>query len=168
MTAKRLVLLSNLFALVAFVLGGCSGGQITIDEAYAVLRPVKQLELPDQIEDNLVISISNVADQGSSYKNTVSLYVNDKEILPNWLISNVENTFTYRLKVKPGYYDIKARYYAYVGWGEEKFDIVSQELIKVTHDRRTLVSCHIAKQQSGEPVNKRLYFKSESETLDTK
>jgi hypothetical protein len=165
MTGKRVVLFSNLVLIVAFVLSGCSGGQITIDEAYAVLRPVKQLELPDQVEDNLVIIISNVADQGSSYKNTVSLYVNGKEILPNWLVSNVENTFTYKLKVKPGYYDIKARYYAYVGWGEEKFDIVSQELIPVAHDQRTVVSCHIAKQQSGEPVNKRLYFKTKSETL---
>ncbi|NOY58999.1 MAG: hypothetical protein GXO75_08710 [Calditrichaeota bacterium] len=159
------------FLLFAFVISslviiaGCAGGKITVDQAYRELTPVKQLELPEQITDNLVIKISNVADDGSSYKNHLNLYINDKLIQPDWAVSNIENTFTYKLKLKPGYYKVRAEYFAYIGWGEEKFSIMTQKLVRITHDRRTFLKCNIAKEPNGTPVNKKMYFKVNTEPL---
>ena len=145
---------------------GCSGGKLTVDESYTELRPVKQLDLPEQVKENLVISLENVADQGSSYKNRVELLINNRRIEPNWLVSNIENTYTYKLKVRPGYYEVKAFYYAFVGWGENKYKIEAQELVPVSHDKCTILSCEIAKKTNGEPVNKNMYFKVATETLN--
>ncbi|RPI00217.1 MAG: PEGA domain-containing protein [Calditrichaeota bacterium] len=148
------------------VLIGCKG-HITVDEAYNALDPVKQLELPDQIQENLVVVIDNVADESSSYKNRIELFINDYPIDPNWLISNVQNRYVYNFRLKPGYYSIHARYYAYVGWGEDQFDLVSEELVRVQHDKRTILSTVIAKKPNGEPVNKITYFKQTREDLST-
>ncbi|NIA28977.1 MAG: hypothetical protein GWP06_03580 [Actinobacteria bacterium] len=159
------------FLLFAFILSsiviiaGCAGGKITVDQAYRELTPVKQLELPEQITDNLVIKIGNVADQGSSYKNHLNLYINDKLIQPDWAVSNIENTFTYKLKLKPGYYKVRAEYFAYIGWGEDKFPIMTQKLVRITHDQRTFLKCNIAKEPNGTPVNKKMYFKVNTEPL---
>jgi len=163
---KKLVLFLLVLAGLLLVYG-CKGS-ISIDETYNTIRPVKQLELPDQIKENVVIMIKNVADQSSSYKNRVELFINDRKINPNWLVSNVQNTFVYKMRMRPGYYKVKARYYAYVGWGEDKYDIVSEELIRVQHDKRTIVSANIVKKPNGEPVNKRMYFKTKLENITTK
>ena len=154
-----------LLAIGLVIVAGCAGGKVTVDQAYRVLKPVKQLELPRQVAENLVIIIDNVADETSSYKNHVDLYVNDKLVLPNWAVSNVERTFTYRLKLKPGYYKVRADYFAYVGWGEEKYPILAEDLVRVTHDKKTILRCKIAKQPNGEPVNKKMFFKVETEPL---
>ncbi len=161
---KNFILFSILIASV-FLLFGCKGS-ISIDETYNAIRPVKQLELPDQIDDNFVVVIKNVADEGSSYKNRVDLYINDHKINPDWLVSNVQNTYVYKMRVRPGYYKIKAYYYAYIGWGEDKYEIVSDELIRVQHDKRTVVSVNIVKKPNGEPVNKKMYFKTHLEDFD--
>lgn len=155
-----------LIAALAFMTG-CAGSKITVDQAYKSLKPVKQLELPEQIENNLVIIVENVADEGSSYKNRIDLYINDKRIQPNWAVSNVENTYTYKLKVRPGYYKVRAEYFAYVGWGEEKYPIETDDLVRVTHDARTIVRCNIAKEPNGEPVDKTMYFKIKSEPFSS-
>jgi hypothetical protein len=153
-------------AAVLIFLFGCSGGKLTVDESYSELRPVKQLELPEQIKDNLIITLDNVADEGSSFKNRVELLINDRRIEPNWLVSNVENTFTYKLKVRPGYYDVKAFYYAYIGWGDNKYKIEAQELVRVSHDQCTRLTCEIAKKTNGEPVNKNMHFKATFEPFN--
>ncbi len=147
------------------VVAGCAGGKITVDQTYRELTPVKQLELPEQITDNLVIKISNVADQGSSYKNHLNLYINDKLIQPNWAVSNIENTFTYKVKLKPGYYKVRAEYFAYVGWSEEKFPIITQKLVRIAYDQKTSLKCNIAKEPNGTPVNNKMYFKITTEPL---
>lgn len=158
-------LLITFVASSLIILAGCAGSKITIDQAYRELTPVKQLELPEQVTDNLVIKISNVADEGSSYKNHLNLYINDKLIQPDWAVSNIENTFTYKLKLKPGYYKVRAEYFAYIGWGEEKFPIMTQKLVRITHDQRTFLKCNIAKEPNGTPVNKKMYFKVNTEPL---
>jgi hypothetical protein len=145
-----------------FLLIGCKG-DITIDETYNEIRPVKQLELPDQIQENLVVIIKNVADESSSYKNRVDFFINDRRVNPDWLVSNVQNTYTYKMRMRPGYYDIKAQYFAYVGWGEDKYEIISEDLVKVQHDKKTIVTATIVKKPNGEPVNKKTYFKSKAE-----
>ncbi|HPG37908.1 MAG TPA: PEGA domain-containing protein [bacterium] len=145
---------------------GCAAKRIAVDEAYATLRPLKQLELPEQVIDNLVISIDNVADQGTSYKNSIEVFVNDININPNWDVANTESNYTYKLRVKPGYYKVKAVYHAYVGWGEEEFAVITQDvLVKVTHDNRTLVSVSLVKKANGELLEKKSYFTIHSESL---
>jgi hypothetical protein len=155
----------SLMTLVVIMLGGCKG-HITVDEAYNSLRPVKQLELPDQVVDNLVVEISNVADQSSSYKNRVDLFINDYPIDPDWLVSNVQNKYVYKFRLRPGYYQIRAQYYAYVGWGEDTYKIISEDMIRVQHDKRTVVSADIVKKPNGEPVNKTMYFTSRLDDLN--
>lgn len=162
---KRTILITSLM-ITAALFFSCAASRITVDEAYNALRPVKQLELPEQVEDNLVIVIENVADEGTSYKNFVELYVNDKLVEPNWLVTNVQDTWEYRLKVRPGYYKINAKYFAYIGWGEDDYEIVSDELVLVRHDQRTVVSTEIVKKPNGEPVNNTMYFKTKTENLD--
>ncbi len=158
-----LLTLGGAFTLFLF---GCSGGHLSVDESYSVLKPVKQLELPEQVSENLIITISNVADEGSSYKNHVDLLINDRLIKPNWSVSNVEKAYTYKLRLRPGYYKVKANYYAYVGWGEDKYAIITNELVRVTSDRRTVLSCDIVKEPSGVPVNSKMYFKVSSEPFE--
>ena len=65
--------------------------------------------------------------------------------------------------MRPGYYDIKAQYFAYVGWGEDKYEIISEDLVKVQHDKKTIVTATIVKKPNGEPVNKKTYFESKVE-----
>ena len=165
---KKLIQYSRgiLFVAALIIINGCASSKITVDEAYRNLKPVKQLELPDQVEDNLVIVLENVADVGSSYKNRIDLFINDKNVQPNWSVSNVERTYTFKLKVKPGYYKVRADYYAYIGWGEDKYPIETDDLVRVTHDARTVVKCNIAKEPNGEPVDKKMYFKVESKSFN--
>ena len=162
---KKVSLLILGGAFILFLIG-CTGGHLTVDESYSVLKPVKQLELPEQVSENLVITISNVADEGSSYKNHIDLMVNDRLIKPNWSVSNVEKAYTYKLRLRPGYYEVKAKYYAYVGWGEDKYSITTNELVRVSSDRRTVLTCEIIKEASGAPVNSKMYFKVSSEPFE--
>jgi hypothetical protein len=159
------VLIFGVMTLMVLVIGGCKS-HITVDEAYNALRPVKQLELPDQVVDNLVVEIANVADQSSSYKNRVDLFINDYPIDPDWLVSNVQNKYVYKFRLRPGYYQIRAQYHAYIGWGEDAYKIISEELIRVQHDQRTIVAADIVKKPNGEPVNKIMYFTSKVVNLD--
>jgi len=163
MKKVSLVIIGGAFVLLLI---GCSGGQLTVDESYSVLKPVKQLELPEQVSENLVITISNVADEGSSYKNHIDLQINDRLIKPNWAVSNVEKAYTYKLRLRPGYYKVKANYYAYVGWGEDKYAITTNELVRVSADRRTVLTCEIVKEPSGAPVNPKMYFKVSTEPFE--
>jgi len=156
------------FAFVALVIVtgltfSCAGGRITVDQSYQQLSPVKPLELPEQIHDNLVVVLDNVANETDSYKNYVELYINDKKIEPNWLVTNVQDKYVYRLRVRPGYYDVRAKYYAYVGWGEDDYEIKSHKLVRVQHDKRTVVECYITKNPNGTPVNTPLYFETRTE-----
>ncbi len=158
-----------LFALVsiaaAAMMFGCKG-RVTVDEAYNAIRPVKQLELPEQVVDNLVVEINNVADPRSSYKNRVQLYLNDRPIDPDWLVSNIQNKYVYKFRLRPGYYKVRAVYIANIGWGEEEYPIVSEDLIRVQHDKRTIVSADIVKKPNGEPVNRTMYFTTRTVDLN--
>jgi len=163
---KVYVYIILLFFSVLFM--ACAAKRISIDEAYSVLRPLKQLELPEQVTDNLKITIDNVADEGTSYKNYVEVFVNDKYVTPNWDVSNIESNYTYKLKVQPGYYKIKANYNAYIGWGEDKYKIKTlEEFVRVTHDKRTIVYYELVKKSNGLPVDKNMYFKVKTEPLES-
>ncbi len=145
----------------------CSAQRISIDQAYSILRPLKQIEFPEQVTDNLHIIIDNVADEGNSYKNYVEVFVNDKLLTPNWNVSNTESNYTYKLKVRPGYYKVKANYVAYIGWGEENYKIKTQdEYVRVTHDKITVVHYELVKKSNGMPVDKNMYFKINTEPLN--
>ena len=159
--------LFSLLLAIALTLG-CASSKITLDEAYQALRPVKQLELPEQTTENLIITISNVADEGSSYKNRLEVFVNDKLLMPNWTVSNVENEFVYLLRLRPGYYQVKAHYYAFIGWSEEKYLIQSQDLVPVFAEKVTRLEHRIEKQSNGEPINKKMFFKSKTEPVQAK
>ena len=164
----RVIIIYYKIGLILFAVFfiACSASQISVDQAYSSLRPLKQLELPEQVTDNLHIIIDNVADEGTSYKNYVDVFVNDKVLTPNWDISNTESNYTYKLKVRPGYYKIKANYVAYIGWGEEKYEIKTQdEYVRVAHDRITVVHFELVKKSNGMPVDKNMYFKIKSEPL---
>lgn len=164
-TIKYIVYSTFLFAIILSL--GCAAKRIAVDEAYSSLRPLKQLELPEQVIDNLVIILNNVADQGTSYKNNIEVFVNDININPNWDVANTESNYTYKLRVKPGYYKIRAVYRAYIGWGEEKFDLITQdEFVKVTHDMRTIVSASLVKKANGELLEKKSYFTVQRESLN--
>jgi len=165
MSLRRIIATVVVTALAVTFIGCAGNGKLMIDETYSELKPVKQLELPDQLENNLVIKIANVADQSASYKNRLELFVNDRMIEPNWLVSNVQDTYTYEMKLKPGYYKVKAYYYAYVGWGDEKFRIEAQDLVRITPVTQTVLSCAIEKKPNGVPVNDKMYFKVKSDSL---
>ncbi len=141
----------------------CAGGRITVDQSYEQLRPVKPLELPEQVNVNLVVILDNVANETDSYKNYVELFINDKKVEPNWLVTNVQDKYVYRLRVRPGYYDVRAKYIAYVGWGEEDYEIKSRDLVRVQHDKKMVVECSITKHPNGTPVNTPLYFETRTE-----
>lgn len=155
-----------LFTFLFFVILLSCKGRVTVDEAYNAIRPVKQLELPSQIAENLVVEIKNVADPRSSYKNRVELYLNDRPIDPDWLVSNIQNTFVYKFRLRPGYYKLRAVYIANIGWGEEEYPILSEDLIRVQHDKRTVVTAEIVKKPNGEPVNRTMYFTARMESLE--
>jgi len=159
------LLLLFVLLLPALLLNSCSRRSLMVDESYAVLKPVKQLELPEQVSENLIVKIANVADEGSSYKNHLDLYINGKLVKPNWVVSNIERTYTYKLRLRPGYYNIKANYYAYVGWGEEKYPIEAKDLVPVFPNKKTVLFCSIQKEANGVPVNKKMYFKKEVQPL---
>ena len=72
------------------------------------------------------------------------------------------------MRVRPGYYDVKAVYYAYIGWGEEKYTIESQDLIKVYSDKITKAYANIVKKPNGEPVNKKMFFSQSHESISAK
>jgi hypothetical protein len=158
-----------LFSLVAALLFmGCGSSQVSVDESYLSLSPVKELQMPSDVPQNLTVTLSNVADQSSSYKNYVELYINDKLVNPDWAVTNVQNTWKYELKLRPGYYRIKAKYFAFIGWGEEDYEILTHDLVPVSVDRKTVLNCRIAKKGNGEPVDKKMYFDVEHFMLSEK
>lgn len=136
----------------------CSGSAVNLQESYEKLSPQKPVEFPEPAEDNLIVSIANIADEHSSYKNRVEMYVNQKKIEPNWLRSNLDRRNVYSMRLKPGYYDVQAVYYATVGWGEEKYVISNTDLISVPPNQRTLLQCTLTKNSNGTPVIKNLRF----------
>ncbi len=158
-----------LFTLVAaLLLMGCGSSQVSVDESYLSLSPIKELQMPSDVPQNLTVTISNVADQSSSYKNYVELYINDKLINPDWAVTNVQNSWKYELKLRPGYYRIEAKYFAFIGWSEEDYKILTHDLVPVSADRKTVLNCRIAKKGNGEPVDKKMYFDVEHFALSGK
>jgi hypothetical protein len=147
-----------LFLVAALLLMGCGSSKVSVDESYLNLSPVKELQIPSDVPQNLTVTLSNVADQSSSYKNYVELYINDKLINPDWAVTNVQNSYKYELKLRPGYYRIKAKYFAFIGWSEDDYEILTHDLVPVSADRKTVLNCRIAKKGNGEPVDKKMYF----------
>lgn len=136
----------------------CSGSAVNLQDSYQKLSPQKPVEFPEPAQDNLIVTISNIADDRSSYKNRIEMYVNQKKIEPSWLRSNLDRKNVYSLRLKPGYYDIQAVYYAMVGWGEEKYVITNPDLISVLPDQRTELACILTKKSNGTPVNRNPKF----------
>lgn len=152
-----------------FVLAGCSGQKkINVDETYLKLKPAAPLPevLTKKQPHNLIIHIGNVADMSSSYKNRLQLYVNDHLIRPNE-VSNVKSNYHYALRLQPGFYDVKAVYYASTGWVEKSFDIIPRDRVMVFEDKQTILNVVLQKDSWGAPVDKVTYFDMSVNPLQT-
>lgn len=162
------ILRSDLPLLLMIILSvflGCSSSIVSIQDSYKQILPQKPLEFAEPTQDNLQIKISNIADKGSSYKNRIELYINQKKIQANWIPSNLDRSNVFTMRLKPGYYDVKAVYFAFVGWNEEKYAITGSELIAILPDQRTLLSCPLVKKSDGTPVIKNPRFDITYEAL---
>jgi len=142
-----------------------TGRQVGVKEAYNRLKPLKPWVEVEQAPVNLIVTIDNVADIRTSFKNRVELFINDVAIKPEKEFSNYEKTYTYHLRLQPGYYRIKAVYYASDGWTEEEYPILARDLVKIAPGMRTLLKATIQKTWDGFPVHKRMYFDVSHEPL---
>jgi len=155
---KFLIAIPPLLLISSLLTLHCSGSAVNLQESYQKLSPLKPVEFPEPAEDNLIVTIANIADERASYKNRIEFYVNQKRIQPSWLPSNLDRKNVYSLRLKPGYYDVQAVYYATVGWGEEKYIISNTDLISVPPDQRTLLNCVLTKKTNGALLSKNPHF----------
>lgn len=147
-------------ALPILILACAGPRKLKPEQTYLNLRPVEPLPVYDleKIPVNMEVVIDNVADMGTSYKNYARLYINGYEIQPEEPVSNVQSTYTYRLKLQPGIYDIRGEYYALDGFVERKYDIRPQTKVMVKPGQLTKVRCRIEKNWDGTPESKTLLF----------
>ncbi len=97
--------------LVLSVFIACSSSQLTMDQTFNALKPLKEIMTSKDALVNLVIKVNHVADEKSSYKNTVEIRVNGKRILPADPVTNMQRDFVYKLKLRPGYYKVEGKYF---------------------------------------------------------
>lgn len=159
MLFQRKVLLGLFLAALIAVFGCSSHSKINIDESYQKLKPVAPLPevLTAKQPHNLIININNVADMSNSYKNRLQLYVNNTLIRPEEE-SNVKSNYHFALRLQPGFYDVKAVYYASSGWVEKGFNIIPRDRVMVFPDKQTVLKVNLRKDSWGAPVDKVTYF----------
>lgn len=159
---------ASIGVLMAFLLSACGGPKtLKPEQTYLNLKPVKALPVYDleKLPVNMEVVIDNVADMGTSYKNRAELYLNGFKIQPEEPVSNVQSTYRYRLKLQPGFYDVRGYYYALDGFVERKYPIRPQTEVMVKPGYLTKVTCHIEKNWDGTPVGKQLFFSVTYEPL---
>ena len=158
----------NLLIIFSLALVGCASQmELQPDQTYFALKPTEALEESElaTIPENLFVKVENVADMGTSYKNRLELYINGRLIKPEKEISNYQNTYTYRLKLQPGIYKIKALYLAYDGWKEKAYQIIPRETVKIKPNTKTILSAYIWKKWNGLPTQKVMLFEVKYEPL---
>ncbi|RMD99608.1 MAG: hypothetical protein D6814_05275, partial [Calditrichaeota bacterium] len=97
----RSSLIVALLLLSSFILTSCGSGRLTTRSASQKLKPVAPLPEREQsqLPVNLVITIDNVADAATSYRNFVELFINGKEIAPDQPENNLQSTYKYSLRL---------------------------------------------------------------------
>ena len=160
MLTKKYISIKVALALFIF-LAGCAGTKkININDAYLKVKPVAPLPqyVTKKQAPNLVIRINNVADLSSSYKNRVNLYINDFLIRPDEEITNVKSDYSYKVRLQPGFFEIKAKYYASTGWQEKTFKITTREKIMVFPDKKAVLKINLRKNNWGGLEDKLSYY----------
>ncbi|NIV03562.1 PEGA domain-containing protein, partial [Candidatus Saccharibacteria bacterium] len=129
------------------------------DEASQELSPLKQAKIKKSPEPyNLVVEAHNVADFGYSNKNSFELYINDKLIEPINEITNATGTYKYRLRLQPGFYDIKGKYIWHGGWSKEKTEVTARDLVQINENEVTVMEVAIRKNWRGIPLDDEFFF----------
>jgi len=162
-------LLVIIFISILSTIIGCAGHQrIKFDETYLKIKPAAPLpEFAARKQPmNLYIEINNVADLHSSYKNRLTLFVNNFLVEPEEQISNIKSTYAYPLSLLPGIYNVKAHYYASTGWKEETFKILPHEPIMIFPDKKAILKVVMTKDGWGAPVDKITYFSVSYEPIE--
>jgi len=165
--SRKVLTFFVLLLLSAFLLSCAGRKTLQPAETYFALRPVEDLPVYDleNIPVNLEVVIDNVADMTTSYKNRAELYINGHLIRPEKPTSNIQKTYRYRLKLRPGIYEVHGYYYALDGFVERKYTIRPQTKVMVKPGTLTRVTCEIQKNWDGTPVDKKLLFSVAYEPL---
>jgi hypothetical protein len=147
----------------------CGGARMSVEQASAVLKPKSDLPSREQVDrpDNLVVRIRNVANDGSSFKNYVKLYVNGQEILPAGDVDNVTSLYTYPMRLQEGVYDVRAEYHNVGGWRGKVYEILPDEPVKVLPDKRTVLDVDLSKTDTGGLARSPTYFRLRFEDIDS-
>jgi len=150
-------------------IAGCAGTKkININDAYLKVKPVAPLPqyVTKKQAPNLIIRINNVADLSSSYKNRVDLYINDILIRPDEEITNVKSNYLYKVRLQPGIFEVRAKYYASTGWQEKTFKIAARDRVMIFPDKQALLKINLKKNNWGGLEDKISYFDLTYEKID--
>jgi hypothetical protein len=133
------------------LLGACGGSRMSVEQASLDIAPKSELPARQQVQlpDNFVVKIRNVADDGSSFKNYVRLFVNGHEILPAGQVDNVTSIYTYPMRLQEGVYDVRAEYHNVGGWRGKVYQIVPDEPVQVLPSKRTVLVADLYKNEMG-------------------
>jgi hypothetical protein len=147
--------------IVALALSSCGnkGRGVVGGEATDKLKPQKQVEFDKaDLPYNLEVFVTNVADNSYSNKNYFRLYVNKQLIQPQNNVDNTTPNYEYRLKLQPGYYDIKGVYFWNDGWKDVKTEIKTDDLVRVDEKGLMVLRKEIPKDWRGVVQGKNLRF----------
>ena len=155
------IMIFGFFILLTLVFSSCGNknrGVVGVDPTDK-LKPQKQVEFNKaDMPYNLEVFINNVADNSYSNKNYFRLYVNKQLIQPQNTVDNTTSTYEYRLKLLPGYYNIKGEYYWNDGWKDVKTEIKTEDLVRVDEKGLTTLKKEIPKDWRGVVQGKNLRF----------
>lgn len=163
MENRQGILLIAGVVLAVFI--ACSSSYLTMDQTFNALKPLKEIMTSKEAPVNLIIRINHVADEKSSYKNTVEIRVNGKRILPADPVTNIQRDFVYKLKLRPGYYKVEGKYFNAGGWDVETFNIKAHDLARVMPGQRTILTVDLKKNPDGSLIAKDAYLTEQYEQL---
>ncbi|MBC8180901.1 hypothetical protein H8E88_07240 [candidate division KSB1 bacterium] len=168
MSAKKYIYgILALFLLI--LIAGCAGTKkININDAYLKVKPVAPLPqyVTNKQAPNLVIRINNVADLSSSYKNRIDLYINNFLIRPDEEITNVKSNYLYKVRLQPGIFEVRAKYFASTGWQEKTFKLAARDQVMIFPDKQALLKINLKKNNWGGLEDKISYFDLTYDTID--
>ena len=154
--------------LIVLIVGCAGTKKINVNDAYLKVKPVAPLPqyVTNKQAPNLIIRINNVADLSSSYKNKVDLYINEFLIRPDEEITNVKSNYFYKVRLQPGIFEIRAKYYASTGWQEKTFNITARDRVMIFPDKQALLKINLKKNNWGGLEDKISYFDLTYDTID--
>ena len=152
--------------LSALLVVSCSSSRgMKGSDASATLSPRKEIKVdPETSPENFVVKVRNVADFSYSNKNRFELFVNGKKVRPVNKIHNGTRNYIYRLTLQPGYYEVKGKYFWQGGWKEEKTNVKTKDMVRISPGERTMLELNIEKDR-GILVDKDLRFSVRHESL---